>query len=154
MKVLIILLLLIAVFVFLVTLILYTVNYYEERWSPLDSITMKFSTWLKMYEVCPKNWDIEWVGMPCASYINSNGKYVYKQNINISFLTAWQYVLWKRLGDKRKNDRKQAMLMREFLSYMQDDINRLAKESQRQIDKESKESAKYIKALVEEDGAS
>ena len=146
MKVFLLFLLIIAVITFLVTLILYTLNYYEGRWSPSDSITMKFSTWIKMYKVCPENWDIKWCGMPCASYTNLT----YHQNINISFLTAWQYVLWKRLGDKRKNDRKQ----REFLSYIQYDINRLAKESQKQIDEASKESAKYIKALVEEDVAS
>ena len=151
MKVLLVFLLTVSVIIFLVNLILYTLSYFEGRWDPSSAVTMKFPTWIKMYVICPKNWDIKWDG-PCISYKNWNGEHVYKQNVNISFLTYWRYILWKRMREKREANRKQALMMQELLSYMQDDINRLAKESQKQIDKASKESAKYIKALVEEDG--
>ena len=122
---------------------IYLVNYHESKFDDSSVITLNFSMWLKLYEICPENWDTRYC-IPRVTYEKGN----YTQCINISALTAWRYYLWKKRKATTKYNKAKNDAMERFLLYMQSDIDDLRKETEEQINKSMKESQKYINNLI------
>ena len=115
-----------VIFISVLLITMYVIFYYTSRRSQDEAITLNFFRWKKLYEVKPKNWMPDLFG-PVIIY-KPNCQY-----INISLSTWWIFFLWRRMNYRRKVKKKQIEMTQEFLSYIQDDIDELKEETNRQF---------------------
>ena len=87
----------------------YKDNYFSSR------TRLKFKSFLKFYELCPKNWEL---------YCN----YPIYQNctdVSFNFLDYYRYKIWKKRIDKRTAKIAQLKSQEQLIQYIQKDIDKM-----------------------------
>lgn len=135
----------------------YIIWYFLARWGGDDATVLPFSTWIKFYELAPEHWRVDYSG-PSAFYHKTeydNNQYFPMSTektakVDISFLTAWQYIHWKHRHKAIESKKAQISVNSKLLGYIQEDIDEAKKKAEEDMQKSLKETRKYYKNLLKD----